>query len=796
MNLTSSDNLRNRIDYLELIRPYSKNWKWFAFAVVLALLLAIMYIRYATPEFAIQGKIQILEDQNASSETTAFRDLEILSGGNTQVEDEIEILNSRTNFVQVVKNLGLNTKVTAVGNVIDSEQYLNPSLKISFLMPDSLFYKANGTFALEILSATSFLLTEIVDGNEMPSKEYKFGNTIPSSIGNIEISPNVSDMAGIIGREYEISVRPVDFVAQQYQQKMLISITNEISSIVSISLNDQVPQKAIDIINTLVDVYNQNGIDNKRAIANRTSAFIDDRIAEISGELSSVDEATEEYKSSRGITDVSSQSNVNLNLGAASRQQLQSAQIQLDIALAMKRDIDNMAGFEVLPTNIGDGSIASAVAQFNDLVLQRNTMLRSSNERNPIVVNLDQQLLGLKQSLQSSLARLINNMTLEVNNLSGQLSRINSQIYTAPEKERALRVIGRQQETIEALYLYLLQKREESQITFANSSPKSKIIDRAYLTSPNPVSPKIPIILLASLILGFAAPFSVIYAKQLLDNKVHNKIGLEKLIGALPVLGELPKLGSKDKTLVKTADRSVLAESMRIVRTNLDYLIKSSKRTTSGGAMIFVTSSVPGEGKTFVSSNLAMIYAKANKKVLLVGGDIRNPKINEFYSGKNVDKLKRVSGNKEDKGLTDYLIDDTLTARDITNTMLVTDQTIDIIHSGKLIPNPAELLMNDRLEELVSEIRKDYDYIIVDTAPMVVVSDTMLMTKFADVVVYVTRADVTNKKVLEFPLKMNVEGKLNNLTFVINGVKDSNLGYGGKYGYGYGKSTKKWWQFT
>jgi capsular exopolysaccharide synthesis family protein len=214
----------------------------------------------------------------------------------------------------------------------------------------------------------------------------------------------------------------------------------------------------------------------------------------------------------------------------------------------------------------------------------------------------------------------------------------------------------------------------------------------------------------------------------------------------------------------------------------------------SGGHMVFVTSSVPGEGKTFVASNLAMIYAKANKKVLLIGGDIRNPRINQFYSGKNVDRLKRVSGNKDNKGLTDYLIDDSLRARDITNTMLVTDQTVDIIHSGKLMPNPSELLMNERLDQLVEEVREIYDYIIVDTAPMVVVSDTLLMTKFADLVVYVARADVTNIKVLDFPLKMKQEGKLNDLAFVVNGVKEGNLGYGGKYGYGYGKSTKKWWK--
>jgi capsular exopolysaccharide synthesis family protein len=409
------------------------------------------------------------------------------------------------------------------------------------------------------------------------------------------------------------------------------------------------------------------------------------------------------------------------------------------------------------------------------------------------VVNLDRQLGQLKASLQSSLERTINNLTLQVNNLSGQLSRITSQIYTAPRNERALRDISRQQQTTEALYLYLLQKREESQITFASASPKSRIIDRAYMVGPDPVSPKVPIILLASMILGLMVPFSLIYANQLLDNKVHNKVGLEKLVGSIPVLAELPRLGKNERTLVNSGDRSVLAESLRILRTNLDYLLKTKKKT-EGANVIFVTSSVPAEGKTFVASNLAMIYAKASKKVLLLGGDIRNPKINQFYSGKNVDTLNRGSANKDNKGLTDFLVDEFLTPREVISSMLVTDQTVDIIHSGKLMPNPAELLMSDRMGELFAEVRKHYDYIIVDTAPLMVVSDTMMISKYADLVLYVTRADVTETKVLEFPLKMHEEGKLNGLSFVVNGVKDTNLGYGGKYGYGYGKTTKKWWK--
>ena len=466
-------------------------------------------------------------------------------------------------------------------------------------------------------------------------KLYGFGKTITSEIGEFVLIPNDDQMASMEGREFKVYVNPIASVAMAYQKKLLISVTDELSNIVTIDLNDAVTQKAIDIVNGLIDTYNGNAIRDKKEIADKTAEFINDRIGDIYGDLSTVDQTAEDFKEGRGITDVASQSDINLNLGAASRQELQNANIQLNIASSMKDIVENQRGYEVLPSNIGlsDPSIAGTTARYNELVLERNRLLKSSNEKNPIIVNLDEQLEGLRRNLQSSLNSMTNNLNLQVNNLSSQLSQFNARIYAAPGNERALRDITRQQQTTEALYLYLLQKREESQITFASASPKSKIIDRAYGMSAEPVSPKKPIILLAFMILGALVPFSVIYVKDLLDNKVHNKVGLEKIVGNIPVLAELPKISKNEKFLIKSEERSVLAEAMRILRTNIDFILKS-KGKTGAGKVIYVTSSVPGEGKTLISSNLAMVYANANKKVLLIGADIRNPKIYRFYSGK------------------------------------------------------------------------------------------------------------------------------------------------------------------
>tara|TARA_R110000823_G_scaffold315679_1_gene449613 strand:- start:4287 stop:6551 length:2265 start_codon:yes stop_codon:yes gene_type:complete len=754
-----------------------------------------MYIRYTVPQYAVEAKIQLLDDAQGSSQINVFEDLGI-GGGGVQIEDEIEILKSRSNLIALVKKLGLNINTIALGNIKSSAIYRNPSppFKINFLAPDSIINNSKASFFITLSSETSFEYAENDDG---PTKLYSYGKKISSPVGEIIVTPNNMNSSGFGTNRYVVSVNRLSSVAASYQNALNITVDNFRSKILTISLNNASIPRAQDVINTLISIYNKNAIDDKKALADRTSEFINDRITQISSNLSSADESAVEFKSGRGLTDLGAQTNLNLNLGAQNQQQLQDASIQLDIASSMKDIIDNDEGYDLLPSNIGlnDGSIAATTQRYNELALERKRLLESSNDKNPIIINLDQQLAGLKRNMRTSLNGMTNNLELQVNDLSSRLSKINSRIYSAPKNEQALRDISRQQETTESLYLYLLQKREEAQIAFASSAAKSKVLDEAYAISDFPISPKKNVILMASLLLGLLVPFSIIYIKSLLDNKVHNKIGLEKLTGNIPVLAELPKISKKENKLVKLGERTVLAESLRILRANLDYLIKSKNKKEHRGSIIYVTSSVSGEGKTLIASNLAMIFANTDKKVLLIGGDIRNPKIYQFYSGKDVDKLGKATRNKGDNGLTEYLVDQNLDGKDIVSTMLAHEQTVDVIYSGKIPPNPAELLMNGRMKELLESMVNLYDYIIVDTAPLMVVADTLLISEYADQILYVTRAGVTELKVLEYPLKLHKEGKLNGLSFVVNGVHDSNLGYGGKYGYGYNKSTKKWWKF-
>lgn len=796
MNMEPTNPSEENLDYRELVKPYVKNWKWFVVSVLCTVVLGLLYMRYTVPKYAVQAKIQILEDEKGPSQLNVFEDLGVFGEGGTQVEDEIQLLTSRSSLMDLVKELGLNISITGIGKIRNTSIYRNPGppFNINFLAPDSVLQNSRESFFIKLSSnKTSF---EFAEKDSGPFKVYSFGNTISSPVGDIIITPNNSELNNGTNT-FVVSVNPVSAVAVYYQNILDISVDNPKSRIITILLEDALITRAEDIINKLISIYNRNGIDDKRAMAFRTSDFIDERIDRISISLTNVDQSAVNFKSDRGLSDLGTQNTLNLDLGAQTQQQLQDASIQLDIATSMKDIIDSDQGYgDLLPSNIGleDVSIAATAQRYNELALERKRLLESSNDKNPIIVNLDQQLAGLKRNMRSSLNGMTNNLTLQVNDLSKRLSTINSRIYSAPRNERALRDIARQQETTESLYLYLLEKREEAQIAFASSTAKSKVVDNAYSVSDFPVSPKLKLVLFVSLLFGLLVPFSFIYLNYLLDNKVHNKIGLEKLVGNIPVLAELPKITKRENTLVKPGERTVLAESLRILRTNLDYIIKS-KKNTSKSNIIFITSSVPGEGKTFIASNLAMVFANTDKKVLLIGADIRNPKIYQFYSGKHIDKLGNSYRNKDNKGLTEYLVDSNIGYKDIISSMLAYDLTIDIIYSGKIPPNPSDLLMSDRISELLENVKRDYDYVVVDTAPLMVVSDTLLLSEYADQLLYVTRAGFTELKVLDFPMKLYKEGKLKGISFVVNDVKSSNLGYGRKYGYGYGVKTKKWWKF-
>jgi capsular exopolysaccharide synthesis family protein len=784
--------MKSDIDFRELLQPYRKNWKWFVLSVVICLALVFLQLRYATPVYKVTSKIKIEDNQKGGPEINVLQELDLYSSENTKILDEIEVIKSRTNLQKVIEGLKLNLNYSIVGHIKTTDLYgKQRPFAINFLSNDTLLNKNGHQFFVRVKSKSQYGYSESKDG---PEKIMTFGESIQTPVGELVLVP--SKEIKFIGDLIKVDIIPLNKAIESLIGSLQIVSMDEKSSIVTVSLSDTKTDRAMDIVDELVNQYNKSEIEYKKAVADRTSQFIDDRIAEIYNNLSDVDETAESYKERRGIADLSSQSNVAFQQSAQSEAQLQDVNIQLSIANSMGVMLDDQKGFDIIPTNVGisDPSIDQAAIKYNELVNQRNRLLESSNEQNPVIVQLDKKLESLKLGIKSSLNNISNNLNLQANSLSKQLSQINSRIYSAPSSERALRDISRQQQTTESLYLYLLQKREESQISFASTSPKSKVIDNAYLTSSVPISPKPKILYLLALLAGVVIPSVFIFLIGLFDNKVKNLVELQKLAGnENVVLAELPKVGKKSSKVVLKDDRSVLAEALRIFRTNLDFVLKSKKGKKNN--IVFITSTTSGEGKTFVSSNLSMILASTGKKVLLIGADIRNPKLYTFFSGENVDKLGRAKRDVK-IGLSEYLSDASIGSNQLINEMLVHTNTVDVIYSGKIPPNPAELLMSDRMGVLIEEMSEMYDYVIVDTAPLMVVTDTLLISSYASEVIYVTRSGVTETRAIEFPLKLKEEGKLPNLSFVVNDVKENNLGYGGKYGYGYGMSHKKWWQFS
>lgn len=785
------------IDFKEIIRQYTSKWYLFLLAIIFCLGIAFLYNRYTAPLYDAQARIKIEMEGNNNPELAVFQDLGAFQGQMNPIIDEIEIIKSRSNFVEVVKKLQLNTQIFRLGNILDSEIYKDSPFNLNFKESDSIVSQSGFSFYLNVMSDATFGYKRQEDE---PYKQNTFGSNISTPLGDMIITPSVENIKIYKGNEFRIVIRPATVVADSYRGRVQITPLERSSNILSLYLQDRIQQRAQDIINELIAVYNENAIEDKKIAADKTSNFIDARITEIYSNLYNVDQSAEEFKTNRGITDISSESNINLSVGMENRQQLESASLQLNMASSMKDMVENQDGYEILPSNLGlsDQTITGTTARYNQLVAERNRLLESSSNLNPVVQNLDKELNTLKSSLLSSLNNTTGNLELQINSLARQQSRINSRIYSAPGNERELRDITRKLETTESLYLYLLEKREEAQIAFASASPPSSIVDAAYSTSSAPVAPNKMINYVAALFLGFVLPFMFIYVSGLLDNTLNSKQDLESVIGNnIPVIAELPKIGKKDRKIVKKDDRSVLAESLRILRTNLNYIQKSQKSKPDN--LIFITSSVPGEGKTFISSNLAKIYADTGKKVLLVGADIRNPKLYDFFSNdENVEVGKEgVQPRRSTKaGLTEFLVNSDLKVQDITVPAHINENEIDLIFSGKIPPNPTELLMNPRMGELFEKVSKMYDYVIVDTAPLMVVTDTLLISEYASQILYVVKAGATELKVIDFPLKLKEEGKLKGLSFVVNNVKQSELGYGGKYGYGYGKSVKKWWNFS
>ncbi len=754
------------INIREEIEKYLYHWKWFVLGVVLAVSSAFVYLRYTPNKYEVSTTILVDDGESSgmASELAAFEDLGLLSGSKISLENEIELLKSINLLERVVKDLELNVAYYRQGRVIETELFKERSpLKITFLTKEPVFYSKDTVFTVLVTSKETFALK---NSEKKVVSESVFGERVHTSLGDITVTPMQVDKI-IKGDEIIVKVRPLKSVIDSYKNRIQIQPVNKSSSVIKLSLKDPVKQKAQVILDRLVTHYNNDAIAYKSLVAKNTETFINKRLEIITKDLFDVEKEVEQFKTKNKLTDIAAEANLVLQ----SNVEIENKLLDLNTQLTLVTDIERYMAEnkdDLIPANLGltDVSINAGTEQYNQLVLERNRILQSSSAQNPVIVNLNAQIKKIRASIVKSIANLKSSLTIALKNVKRQENRMSSKIASVPQQEREYRDIKRQQQIIESLYLYLLQKREENAISLAVTLPNAKIIDKAY-GSNIPVAPKRKVVYLAALLLGIIVPFGVIYLLLLFDNKVHTRKDVEAVVKA-PILGDIPKTKTDKKVVVSDHDRTSVSESFRLLRTNINFMLS---KVTEKSKVIFVTSTVGGEGKTFISINLATVLALSGKKVLLIGADIRKPKISDYL------------GVVKGKGLTHFLMDKTIQPVEIIEK--VDEHHFDMIHSGIIAPNPSELLMNNRFNEVIAYGKQHYDYVIVDTAPVNIVTDTLLLGDKADLFIYVVRANYLDKRLLEFPQILHRDQRLPNMSILINDV-DAEKGYGYSYGYGYG----------
>lgn len=772
----------------EQIEQYTSNWIWFVLFAIIALVFSFLYLRYATPVYRSVATILIKDEKNSSlSELAAFQDLGLTGSMNQSgFENEMLILKSKSLTERVVKELNLDVRYFREGNISSSELYGNVPFRVTILSPsDSIKYSAP-SFSVLVLSDQRFQLINDEDGTK---SEYNFGQKVALPVGNIMVTPNLE----ILKRNSKdndflpirVEVNSISAIGSYYRESIKIEQLNDVSSVIQLSISSPNSKKGEAVLNELIRQYNQDAMEDRNMVAANTAEFINGRLIIITKELDSVETGKVDFKEDNRLTDIAAESELFLTNASEFNKRQVDVEMQLELVRTMTDYVKEGRDSDLLPTNLGidtDG-LGAAINSYNTLVLERNRILATSTEKNPAVVNLNDQIESLKSTVLGSLSNARTSLEIAKNDLRAQGNILGSKILSIPSKEKTFRSITRQQNVKEALYLYLLQKREENAISLAVTTPKAKIVDYAY-TSPIPVAPRKNIIVLIALIIGLLIPFAVIYIRNLLDNKIRKRVYIERRANTIPVVGEIPQLLRSDSEVIEKNDRSILAESFRILRTNLEYLYSAnSDENVTVGKTVFVTSTIKGEGKTLVSFNLALTLANSGAKVIIVGADVRNPKLHRYIANTPYKRgIVEYLVNEQDPGIMSYV------------QKSEHHSNLSVLFSGSIPPNPAELWMRSRTKDMFNQLKHNFDYVIVDTAPCMLVTDTFLISKYADVTLYVVRAGFTEKRLFDFPLESVKNKKLQNMAFVLNDVSEANYGYGNKYSYIYGAHEPTFWE--
>lgn len=781
---------KSAFDFQTIYTMLVLNWKWFVLSVILCLGCGAIYLRYKTPTFQAQAKMLIKDDESNNRATGKSTLLTASNLGfmtnSAGIDNEMEILTSLSIAQQAVRDLKLYTTYKAKGKIKDQLMYktepvfvdLDPGHLEKLIYPIKLVitrdgneYKVKGQYTASAFEETEKTVYEIEKTlNGLPAR-------ISTRVGTITLNANsqVAPMAD--GATIKVTIVAPKYMAMKYVKALSVSPTSKTTTIAQMVLTDEIPQRAVDYLRQLTVCYNRQANEDKNEIAVRTEEFINGRLEKINAELGSTEGSLEAYKKRNNMVELKMNAAQAVQNQDIFSQKLAEANTQVALLQSISQYMNDPANeYQTLPSNVGltDQSATQLINKYNDIVLTRNRLLRSASESSPTVTPLTAQLDDLSASIRRAIAQAQKNMATQRQSVAEQYSKYVGQTSATPEQERILTQIGRQQDVKSGLYLMLLQKREENSISLAATADKGKLIDDPQYAGK--VSPRGSIIMLLALVLGFLIPGGILYIINFLKFRIEGHDDVEKLT-KLPILADIAVAGEGTKTkgdiVVHENKNNQMEEVFRSLRTNLQFIMSKDQK------VILFTSSLSGEGKTFTAANLAVSFALLDKKVVLVGLDIRKPRLAELFEIKD-----------HHHGITNLLSMANPTAEDVEKQILNSNvnDNLDILMAGPIPPNPTELIARPTLEMVIDTLKEKYDYVLIDSAPVGLVTDTLQIGRVADATIIMCRADYTPKDSFNYINDLARDNKLPHMTIAINGIDMSKKKYGYYYGYGrYGR---------
>nr|WP_315455909.1 polysaccharide biosynthesis tyrosine autokinase [uncultured Prevotella sp.] len=775
-------------DFATLYRTIVLNWYWFVLSLIIFGSLGAIYLRYATPMYQSTAKLLIKDESSSNRRGQSLQSMSNLGiiSNSTGIDNEMEILTSHSIAEDAIRDLKLYVNYSTKGRVKDVILYRNQPLNVD--VDQAHLERLNAPINLSI---TKDSLTYIVSGtyyvptndnsNEGPYSINRKFTSLPATIatraGIITISSNNGHAMRSV-QALNVSILSPRMAANKYANELQVTQTAKSTSIAQLQLTDEVPQRSLDYLKQLAIVYNRQANEDKNTIALRTDKFINDRLGKINAELGKTEGELQSYKQQNGIVELKMNAGNSVANQNSSELKLAEVETQIELFNTIAREVESSSRnlSQVIPSNVGldDQSSTSLINKYNELVLERNRLLRSASESSPVVEPLTAQIRELNGNIRRAISAARQNLQIQRDAVSAQVNKFNEQVAETPQQERMLTQIDRQQEVKSGLYLMLLQKREENSISLAATADKGKLIDDPQLIGK--ISPKSTTIMIVALLIGLALPVLVILILQFLCYKIEGHDDVARLT-KLPIIADVAIASNKAKgkadIVVHENQNNQMEEIFRSMRTNLQFMLKEGQK------VVLFTSSTSGEGKTFNAANLSVSFGLLGKKVILIGLDIRRPRLAELFG---------INDHKH--GITNLLVKDNPTIEDIQEQILPSgvNKNLDLLMAGPIPPNPAELIARNSLDIIINLLKERYDYIMIDTAPVGLVTDTLQIARVADASIYMCRADYTPKSSFNLINALANEKKFPNMAIVLNGIDMSKRKYSYYYGYGgYGK---------